>query len=119
MKINWKFTLVVLALLLWASGVLGAPKQKQPDKKRVIQIQSALIDQGYLGGTPSGIWDQQTQSVLGKIAADHGWQSRHIPDARVLNILGLGASTTDMYAPTKHNDHNIVEEEINQYDKKR
>ena len=60
----------------------------QPD--RVKEIQAALIKARYLDGQPSGDWDQTTISAMQKYQADHGWQTRLMPDARALVKLGLG-----------------------------
>jgi len=75
--------ILCLTLLAGASG-----KQTQPDPKRVHQIQVALDEHGYV--LPMHATWTQTQVVLKKIAQDHDWQTHHVPDARVLILLGLG-----------------------------
>jgi hypothetical protein len=109
--------LIVLGMALLITTSLAAHpfviRQKQPDKKRVLQIQKALIADGYLAGLPTGRWDKATIEELAVIAQDHGWQTKHIPDARVLNLLGLGSTTAGVFEPTPNppNYRNLIEEE--------
>jgi hypothetical protein len=72
-------------------------KQTVPDAKRQKQIRVALIEHGY---TPGRTWPDTVQ-VLKKIAREHYWQSVHVPDARVLILLGLG---------NKYSDQSILDE---------
>jgi hypothetical protein len=58
--------------------------------ERATQIQTALIQQGYLKGEPSGTWDAQTAAAMQKLQEDNGWQTRITPDSRALIKLGLG-----------------------------
>lgn len=60
--------------------------------ERAAEIQTALIRENYLTGTPSGQWDTQTESAMQKFQADHGWQTKLTPDSRALIKLGLGPS---------------------------
>ena len=60
----------------------------QPQRAR--EIQDALIRVHYLSGPASGHWDVATQDAMRKYQADHGWQTRLIPDSRALISLGLG-----------------------------
>jgi len=62
---------------------------------RALQIQSALVRQGYLKGEPSGTWDQPTKDAMARYQADHGWQTKTLPDSRALIELGLGPSHQD------------------------
>jgi Putative peptidoglycan binding domain len=64
--------------------------QRQIDEDRTRQIQTALIREHYLTGEPSGQWDATTQAAMQKYQADHGWQTRLMPDSRALIKLGLG-----------------------------
>lgn len=64
--------------------------QRGIDSDRAREIQSALIRQKYLTGTPSGQWDAQTEAAMQKYQADHGWQTKMTPDSRALISLGLG-----------------------------
>jgi len=106
--------LLVVALLLAVSPALFAQhkfriKQTQPDKARILEIQDALVRRHWLPSA-SGKWDKPTIAALRALAAERGWPTCHVPDARVLNILGLGASTTGIAAPPS-NDKNTVEVE--------
>jgi hypothetical protein len=64
--------------------------QRTIDSDRAREIQTALIKENYMSGTPSGEWDTDTQSAMLKYQADHGWQTRLTPDSRALIKLGLG-----------------------------
>lgn len=57
---------------------------------RATQIQDALIKAKYLSGPPSGEWDSETIAAMKKYQADHGWQTKLMPDSRALIALGLG-----------------------------
>lgn len=65
----------------------------QGDRAR--QIQTALIRQGYMKGEPSGVWDQPTKDAMTRFQADHGWQTKTLPDSRALIQLGLGPNHQD------------------------
>ena len=67
--------------------------QRAIDDQRATQIQTALIHSGYLTGTPSGHWDEQTEAAMTKLQADNGWQTKLVPDSRAIIKLGLGPST--------------------------
>jgi peptidoglycan hydrolase-like protein with peptidoglycan-binding domain len=60
----------------------------KPD--RALEIQQALIREHYLTGDPTGQWDSRTQAAMVKFQADHGWQTKEVPDSRALIKLGLG-----------------------------
>jgi len=64
--------------------------QQAIDSNRVTQIQQALIREHYLSGDANGQWDSTTQSAMQKYQADHGWQTRLLPDSRAIKSLGLG-----------------------------
>jgi hypothetical protein len=76
-------------------------KSKKPRGQQVIQgdrarqIQTALIREGYLKGEPSGVWDQPTKDAMTRYQADHGWQTKTLPDSRALIKLGLGPNHDD------------------------
>jgi peptidoglycan hydrolase-like protein with peptidoglycan-binding domain len=67
--------------------------QRTIDDERATQIQAALIRAGYLTGTPSGHWDDETQAAMERIQAENGWQTKLVPDSRAIIKLGLGSST--------------------------
>lgn len=60
------------------------------DPARATELQTALIEAGYLTGTPSGTWDAQTQAAMQKLQGDNGWQTKLVPDSRAIIKLGLG-----------------------------
>jgi hypothetical protein len=94
-----KIACLLLALALLpaaASGKKHRRGQQQPDPQRVLQIQQALLDRGYISFQPNGAWDEATLAPLRKIADDRGWQTTNVPDARVLILLGLGGPNADM-----------------------
>jgi peptidoglycan hydrolase-like protein with peptidoglycan-binding domain len=73
--------------------------QQEIDPVRAREIQTALIRQNYMQGEPSGSWDAATQAAMRKFQADHGWQSKSIPDSRALIRLGLGPSSDHLLNP--------------------
>lgn len=64
--------------------------QQAIEPERVTQIQQALIREHYLTGEADGAWNAQTIAAMQKYQADHGWQTRLMPDSRALVKLGLG-----------------------------
>ncbi|HTJ30038.1 MAG TPA: peptidoglycan-binding protein [Acidobacteriaceae bacterium] len=64
--------------------------QQAIDSERVTAIQTALIREHYLTGTPTAKWDTETQAAMLKFQADQGWQTKITPDSRALIKLGLG-----------------------------
>lgn len=63
--------------------------QKQIDSARVLQIQNAMIQRGMLVGPATGKWDDVTQDACRRVADKYKWQTDHMPDARLLILLGL------------------------------
>lgn len=64
--------------------------QQAIDSERVTEIQTALIHAHYLGKEADGRWDTTTEAAMQKYQADHGWQTKLMPDARAIKALGLG-----------------------------
>jgi len=73
--------------------------QQKIDAERAMAIQQALIREHYLGGEPSGTWNQASEDAMRKYQADHGWQSKTVPDSRALISLGLGPSKDHLLNP--------------------
>jgi Putative peptidoglycan binding domain len=73
--------------------------QRGIDEERTREIQSALIQQHYLTGEPTGAWDQSTKDALTKYQADNGWQTKLTPDSRALIKLGLGPDHKGLLNP--------------------
>jgi hypothetical protein len=68
--------------------------QRAMDDDRATQIQSALIQAGYLSGSPSGHWDTPSEAAMQKLQGDNGWQTKLVPDSRALIKLGLGPNSS-------------------------
>jgi peptidoglycan hydrolase-like protein with peptidoglycan-binding domain len=64
--------------------------QQAIEPARVTEIQQALIRQHYLTTEADGKWDSTTEAAMQKYQADHGWQTKLMPDSRALKTLGLG-----------------------------
>ncbi|MFZ3211676.1 MAG: putative peptidoglycan binding domain-containing protein [Terriglobales bacterium] len=79
----------------------SSKKTKKVKGQQVIQgdrareIQTALTREGYMKGEPSGVWDESTRDAMTRYQADHGWQTKTLPDSRALIQLGLGPSHKD------------------------
>ena len=74
---------LLLVVLLVGAAAYGIPNS------RVMQIQHALIQQGYHVRL-TGRMDKSTVAALKDFQKKHGWQRRIVPDARALQELGLG-----------------------------
>lgn len=68
--------------------------QRSIDDARASEIQTALVGAGYLSGQPSGRWDGDTEAAMQRYQADHGWQTKLMPDSRAIIKLGLGPKQT-------------------------
>jgi peptidoglycan hydrolase-like protein with peptidoglycan-binding domain len=73
--------------------------QQGIDQPRSREIQTALIREKYLDGEPTGKWDQRTKDAMTRFQADHGWQTKMIPDSRALIALGLGPKHENLLNP--------------------
>lgn len=73
--------------------------QQKIDSDRAREIQTALIREKYLDGEPSGAWDPQTKAAMTRYQADHGWQTKMLPDSRALIALGLGPKHENLLNP--------------------
>lgn len=81
------------------AGKKTARGQQKIDPQRAQAIQQALIREHYLTGEPAGTWNQASEDALRKYQADHGWQSKTVPDSRALISLGLGPSHDGLLNP--------------------
>jgi hypothetical protein len=52
-----------------------------------------------MSGEPTGTWNQTTEDAMRRYQADHGWQSKQVPDSRALISLGLGPSNDHLLNP--------------------
>lgn len=73
--------------------------QQKIDAERAQAIQEALIREHYLHGEATGTWNQASEDAMRKYQADHGWQSKTVPDSRALITLGLGPSKDHLLNP--------------------
>jgi Putative peptidoglycan binding domain len=81
------------------SGKKVVRGQQKIEPERAQAIQEALIREHYLSGDPAGTWNQQTEDAMRRYQADHGWQSKEVPDSRALISLGLGPSHDHLLNP--------------------
>jgi hypothetical protein len=86
------------------SGARGRKKttargQQKIEPERAQAIQEALIREHYLTGEAAGTWNQSSEDAMRRYQADHGWQSKTVPDARALISLGLGPSHDHLLNP--------------------
>jgi hypothetical protein len=73
--------------------------QQKIDSERAQAIQEALIREHYLTGDATGTWNQPSEDAMRRYQADHGWQSKEVPDSRALIKLGLGPSKDHLLNP--------------------
>jgi len=73
--------------------------QQKIDSERARSIQEALIREHYMTGEATGTWNQASEDAMRKYQADHGWQSKTVPDSRALIKLGLGPSNDHLLNP--------------------
>jgi hypothetical protein len=73
--------------------------QQKIDSERALAIQEALIREHYLSGQASGSWNDASEAAMRRYQADHGWQSKTVPDSRALISLGLGPSNDHLLNP--------------------
>ncbi len=73
--------------------------QQKIDPERAEAIQEALIREHYMTGEPAGTWNQASEDAMRRYQADHGWQSKTVPDSRALISLGLGPSHDHLLNP--------------------
>ena len=73
--------------------------QQKIDSERAQAIQEALIREHYLNGEPTGNWNEDSEAAMRRYQADHGWQSKTVPDSRALIKLGLGPSKDHLLNP--------------------
>jgi hypothetical protein len=73
--------------------------QQKIDSERAQEIQQALIREHYLSPKDEGTWNQASEDAMRRYQADHGWQSKTVPDSRALISLGLGPSHDHLLNP--------------------
>lgn len=78
---------------------ITARGQQKIEPERAQAIQEALIREHYMSGTAAGTWNQSSEEAMRRYQADHGWQSKTVPDSRALISLGLGPSHDHLLNP--------------------
>jgi peptidoglycan hydrolase-like protein with peptidoglycan-binding domain len=73
--------------------------QQKIDGERARQIQEALVREHYLSGDASGSWNTSSEEAMRRFQADHGWQTKTVPDSRALIALGLGPNQEHLLNP--------------------
>ena len=74
--------------------------QQKIDPDRAQEIQKALVREHYLSADQAaGGWNSASEEAMRKFQADHGWQSKTVPDSRALINLGLGPSKEHLLNP--------------------
>lgn len=58
--------------------------------ERVVEIQQALIQAGYLNQEPSGRWDEATRAAMRRYQSENNLPVTGLPEAKTLMKLGLG-----------------------------
>lgn len=61
-----------------------------PEPQRVVEIQRALIQAGYLHGDANGKWDEATRDAMLRFQQEHRFPATGLPEAKSLMKLGLG-----------------------------
>ncbi len=57
---------------------------------RVVEIQQALAQTGYLKSEPTGRWDESTREAMRRYQSANGFAATGLPEAKTLMKLGLG-----------------------------
>jgi peptidoglycan hydrolase-like protein with peptidoglycan-binding domain len=73
-------------------GVSGIPTE------RVVEIQEALIKQGYLAAPASGTYDQDTIAAMKAFQESNKLSRTGMPSAHSLKKLGVAKQSKDGYA---------------------
>ena len=86
-----KFIFRILMLWMLCSLMAGA----EVPNARARQIQIALVHHG-IPVPVTGRMDAKTTAALKRLAKENQWQTKRVPDARVLVMIGLGAKHNDL-----------------------
>lgn len=75
--------------------------------ERVSEIQTALIKSGFLDGTPTGEYDQNTVQAMKAFQARNGLRQTGMPSATTLKKLSVAKTSNDGYSvPVRKNINN-------------
>ena len=75
--------------------LLAATASAQVGPSRARQIQEALRRYG-VAVRVTGVMDAQTTQALKALQKENHWQTHRIPDARALDLIGLGAKHNNL-----------------------
>jgi murein L,D-transpeptidase YcbB/YkuD len=73
--------------------------QKTPTPERITEIQQALVKDGSYNTAPNGKWDDATVGAMKRFQEANGLNPSGKLDAKTLQKLGLGSSTSGAAAP--------------------
>ena len=73
--------------------------QQGPASERYQEIQQALIEKGYMQGTPSGAWDAQTSDAMRRFQTEKNLPATGQLNSLSLIQLGLGPKRLAMTKP--------------------
>lgn len=73
-------------------------RQTQPAKERLIEIQQALHDRGYLNQAPDGVWGPASEDALRRFQEDQNIKPTGKLNSLSLIALGLGPKRTQVVA---------------------
>jgi len=76
----------------------GRPTATGIPTERVTEIQKALIKLGYLSGTPSGQYDEDTVQAMKQFQSANQLTTTGLPSAHALKRLGVPKRSGDSYA---------------------
>ena len=72
-------------------SVAQVPRQSQPTKDRISEIQQALMDKGYFTGATTGEWNADSMEALKRFQDDQSLKASGKINSLSLIALGLGA----------------------------
>jgi hypothetical protein len=75
------------------------PRQSQPTKERLTEIQAALIEQGYFSGEANGEWKTDSIEALKRFQNDQALQPSGKINSLSLIALGLGPKRNPLNGP--------------------
>lgn len=76
-------------------------RQTQPAKERLMEIQQALYDRGYLTQPPDGVWGPASEDALRRFQQDQNIKPTGKLNSLSLIALGLGPKRTQLAAPSQ------------------
>ena len=80
------------------TGATSTPRATGIPSERVIEIQTALMNAGYLEGQPTGQYDGATVGAMKEFQAANNLPASGTPSALSLKKLGVSKTSNDGYA---------------------